>query len=57
MSKWVVFLSYINFGGDLFPCIDIAKVLNILEVQKSGSTIVSNFQLCIPIMVMQFQAF
>lgn len=37
MSKWVVFLSYINFGGDFFPCIDIAKVLNILEVQKSNN--------------------
>jgi hypothetical protein len=37
MSKWIVYFSYINFGGDFLPCIDIAKVLNILEVQKSGN--------------------
>jgi len=37
MSKWIVYFSYINFDGDFLPCIDIAKVLNILEVQKSGN--------------------
>jgi hypothetical protein len=37
MSKWVISLSYINLGGDSFRYIDIAKVLNILEVQKSSS--------------------